>query len=132
MIIFTGSFNPIHINHLRLLEFVKNDLEKSFKYDVISGFVVPTHDQALRKKHGGTLPISKEHRKNLILSAVEDMSWVIPYFEIIDGVENEGLGKANQDIASLMKDNYGQMKVTIIQMQGIDNIEIAVKIARHN
>lgn len=63
VVIYGGSFAPIHLNHIKTILFSYETLRNTFNYDILGVFIVPTHDTALRKKFNGNLPISKEVRK---------------------------------------------------------------------
>ena len=57
VIIFSGSFSPLHMNHIRMIIFTKNQLEKSYGYTVVGAFIIPNGDAPLRKKFNGSLPM---------------------------------------------------------------------------
>ena len=43
-----GSFNPVHINHIRTLDVTKKYLNENYKeYNIIGAFLCPTHNSNL-------------------------------------------------------------------------------------
>jgi len=64
----TGSFCPIHKDHIEMMISVKNFLESSVNYDVIGGYISPTHDCYVSSKmiYRGFPNISAKHRLKMI------------------------------------------------------------------
>lgn len=73
----TGSFCPVHTEHIRMLEVVKIELEKQGK-TVLSGYLCPSHDEYVeyKMKKAGGLHIPGVHRFNMLQKALEDSSWL--------------------------------------------------------
>ncbi|CAF1398196.1 unnamed protein product [Adineta steineri] len=68
----TGSLNPIHRSHINNLELVKNYLEQSSpRWNVLAGYLSPTHDEYLRGKVGKAT-ISGRDRCDLCELAIEE------------------------------------------------------------
>lgn len=51
MLSFSGSFNPIHTGHIKVLEMIKSYLEAE-GYEVLSGYIAPSSDNYVRGKLG--------------------------------------------------------------------------------
>lgn len=66
-----GTFNPITIMHLRMLELAKHQLERDGKQQVIGGILSPTHD-----RYGKNELLSAHHRCRMIELAVERSPWL--------------------------------------------------------
>jgi hypothetical protein len=62
------------------LEFTKRRLQKEFNYSVIGAVLIPTHDESLKKKNNGYLPVSAVHRERLIQLETSKSSWITAYF----------------------------------------------------
>lgn len=48
----TGAYSPIHIMHIHMLEIAKQHLEGLGTYEVVAGFVSPSHDHYVSRKLG--------------------------------------------------------------------------------
>jgi len=72
----TGSFYPIHNNHIRMLTKAKEYFEKNFpEYTIVGGYIIPTHSSGLRKKMG-VQPFDYQKRVTLCQLATEDSDWI--------------------------------------------------------
>lgn len=49
---FSGSFNPIHTAHIRVLEVIKKHLEENYNMTVSTAFIAPSSDDYVRSKLG--------------------------------------------------------------------------------
>lgn len=70
----TGGFDPIHEGHLYMMEFAKQNLEKS-GYNVVGGYFSPSHDSYVKTK-----PYSRTNayeRVNLCQEVVKDSNWIM-------------------------------------------------------
>ncbi|CAF5063401.1 unnamed protein product, partial [Rotaria sp. Silwood1] len=79
----TGSFNPIHTAHLRNLLSAKKYLEQEHQppWNVLAGYISPTHDSYVHKKLGDPAWIPSEDRCQLCEGAIthegpEMSSWI--------------------------------------------------------
>lgn len=70
----TGAFCPIHNGHIYMLETAKTTLEQR-GYDVLGGFISPTHDEYVYKKcTKHALPA--QHRISLCRSQLNTNDWI--------------------------------------------------------
>ncbi|CAF1215965.1 unnamed protein product [Rotaria sordida] len=81
VLITTGSFNPIHPSHLQNLLRVKQYLEDEHQpsWNVLAGYLSPTHDSYVRSKLGDSAWIPAEDRCQLCEGAIEHdklSSWI--------------------------------------------------------
>ncbi|CAF2767098.1 unnamed protein product, partial [Rotaria sp. Silwood2] len=81
VLITTGSFNPIHRSHLQNLLRVKQYLENECQppWNVLAGYLSPTHDSYVHSKLGDSAWIRAEDRCQLCEGAIEHdklSSWV--------------------------------------------------------
>ncbi|CAF1505768.1 unnamed protein product, partial [Didymodactylos carnosus] len=79
----TGSFNPVHPSHFQNLRRVKEYLEHEHQtaWNVLAGYVSPTHDSYVRSKLGDSAWIPAKHRCQLCEQAIQSedpelYSWV--------------------------------------------------------
>eukprot|EP00794_Sanderia_malayensis_P005620 gene5620-6311_t len=66
-----GSFNPITHMHLRMFELARDYLNKTGRFDVVSGIISPVHDKYGKK---GLLPVN--HRIDMIKLATSTSDWI--------------------------------------------------------
>ncbi|EDQ87204.1 uncharacterized protein MONBRDRAFT_27368 [Monosiga brevicollis MX1] len=71
VLIACGSFSPVTLMHLRLLEDARDTLHAQGHRHVIGGYLSPTHDKYGKK----TLALG-HHRLNMTALAVEDSEWL--------------------------------------------------------
>ena len=73
----TGSYCPVHLEHIRMFEIVKQHYEKLGK-TVVGGYMFPSHDDYVesKMKRKGSLHISGYHRWRMIEESVRDSSWI--------------------------------------------------------
>jgi hypothetical protein len=68
ILIATGAYSPIHIMHIHMLEAAKTHLEQVHKgkYDVVAGFVSPSHDNYVSwKLRDDWIPIEHRYKHTL-------------------------------------------------------------------
>lgn len=72
VLVLSGSFNPIHIMHIQMLELVKVKLDK---LEIVGGFIAPSSDSYVKKKLG-KYAISLKDRCKMIDLATIDNPWI--------------------------------------------------------
>ena len=70
----TGSFDPVHVQHLRVLEVAKKHLE-SLGWAVVAGFLAPS-SQAYVAQKNGAFAWSLEKRIRFCQIATQDAGWM--------------------------------------------------------
>ncbi|CAF3231268.1 unnamed protein product [Rotaria socialis] len=71
VLIKTGSMNPIHRSHVSNMVRTKKYLERACNFNVIGGYLSPTHDEYVYGKLSNEL-ISGEHRIEMCRKAIEE------------------------------------------------------------
>lgn len=74
VLVLSGSFNPIHIMHVEMLEFVKLKLDISNSM-IVGGFIAPSSDAYVKKKLG-KYAISLKDRCKMVDLATQASSWI--------------------------------------------------------
>lgn len=85
VLLMTGAFSPIHSGHVNSMEIAKSVL--SNKYDVIGGYISPSHDEYVDTKHNGQ---AKKHIMKRIMDAdmfLSDNDWIM--VDKYEGVDNK-------------------------------------------
>lgn len=75
ILISTGSFSPLHQGHIEMLEEARRQAETR-GYNVMGGYLSPSHDTYLRSKLGEDF-ISLPERLNKIEELIKDNSWIM-------------------------------------------------------
>lgn len=107
VLVSTGAFNPIHLQHTRMFYLARAHLNERTEYQVVGGLVSPSHDNevknALRVFPDQAIPV--RHRAAMCEIAVSGSSWlavgrweatrrrVMPYHSVLQHVQ-ELLNKA--------------------------------------
>lgn len=74
VLITTGAFCPVHSGHIHMMESAKSILE-DHGYDVLGGFLSPSHDEYVDKKCGKDA-LSAAHRIELCREAIRQSDWL--------------------------------------------------------
>src|SRR5262249_44168508 len=76
VLVFNGSFCPVHAGHLRMMELARQHLEGSLGWNVAGGYLMITHDSACRRKLGEQA-CPAVHRARMCELAVADSGWLM-------------------------------------------------------
>jgi cytidyltransferase-like protein len=96
-----GSFAPIHLNHLRMMDAAKVHVEETLGIHVAGGFLQPSPDSNLQRKlNGQFLPL--EHRKAMTQLATEGTIWDVPSLKLEKSSSNLILTAWEQKIRNEM------------------------------
>jgi nicotinic acid mononucleotide adenylyltransferase len=71
----TGGFSPIHKRHIEIMKIAKRKMEKK-GFNVIGGYISPSHDNYVSKKNNGKAELNIEKRVFLIEKIIEDSNWL--------------------------------------------------------
>ncbi|AYV78737.1 MAG: hypothetical protein Edafosvirus29_1, partial [Edafosvirus sp.] len=74
-IVLSGSFNPIHNGHIKILGEAKNYLEKNHNFNVIYGYLAPSSDNYVKYKLGDWA-INLSDRVKMCELASKDYDWI--------------------------------------------------------
>jgi hypothetical protein len=73
-LVMSGSFNPIHVEHIHALDIAKNHAETE-GFSVLAGFLAPSTDEYVAAKYGDRA-LSFRERRLLCELAVRDVPWM--------------------------------------------------------
>lgn len=91
--IFGGSFNPVHIGHLLLAEYIREELKLNKIIFIPAGNPPHKHDDELELSY---------HRYNMVELAIADN----PFFDISDiELKREGVSYTSDTLNSISKEN---------------------------
>lgn len=117
VLIYGGSFCPIHLNHLEVMNLVAETLEKPpYDYHILAGYFAPSAESWLKKK----LPenyLPKIYRECLIMLATEGTRWMIERSYVSPTSISEKILKAIEDVCG------PDLDLTLIHVCGIDAID---------
>jgi len=76
-----GSFNPVHKEHIQIMEIARSHCEKHLNFFVVAGFLGVSSANHVKRKLGLSSAITLEHRNKMCELAVENSDWisVCPY-----------------------------------------------------
>ena len=72
-----GAFNPIHTQHIEIMNIAKNYLEMEHNFNIVKGFLAPAPQGYVINKMKNDLVITSEHRINLCNLSVIKNNWII-------------------------------------------------------
>lgn len=75
ILVFSGSFNPIHTGHVKVLTTIKDALDRGNMYNVVKAYVAPSSDQYVKQKLGKDA-IDLEHRCAMCHIACKEYKWI--------------------------------------------------------
>lgn len=78
VLVTTGAFNPVHLQHIRMFYLAREYLASSTAYQVVGGLISPAHDSAVRSAQRRFLAhaIPAKHRIAMVETAVAGSSWL--------------------------------------------------------
>lgn len=76
ILLFNGTFCPIHNNHISMIVLAQNYLETQLNYVVLGGYLSVTHDQACRKKLGSE-SLAGSHRLAMCELLAKEYDWIM-------------------------------------------------------
>ena len=80
---YNGSFVPIHVGHLDVLEAAKHYIDQLGTHEVLAAYISPSHAGYIAKKLKPEELIGTGHRLSMIHLAIENIDWVmVDLFEI--------------------------------------------------
>lgn len=86
VVLTTGSFSPIHMGHMFLMEAAKKTMEDQ-GYTVVGGYISPSHDGYVSTKDGGRAAMHVEKRSYLIETLIKEFDWL--YLDKWEGYYNQ-------------------------------------------
>jgi nicotinic acid mononucleotide adenylyltransferase len=75
IILTTGSFAPVHIGHIAMMENARKSVE-FLGYNVIAGYMSPSHDSYVSQKDEGKAKMHALKRIQLLETAVQSKGWI--------------------------------------------------------
>lgn len=113
ILLLNGCFNPIHRNHIRLLELAKEHLNSLDIYHVIGGYVLPTHDSGIERKL--SVPSTTwQHRLEMCRLAVSDSSWIMVDDWQISREKNPGAQQSKQRMKDHLQNLHSSIQIISI------------------
>jgi fructosamine-3-kinase/nicotinic acid mononucleotide adenylyltransferase len=117
ILVYGGSFCPIHLSHLAVMDFVAETLEKSpYEFEILGGYFCPSDENWIKKK----LPknyLPDAYRESLLLLATEGTRWMVDRsYSTPD--------RHSQNIIKAVREVYGEsFEITVVHICGIDAIQ---------
>ena len=76
VLIATGSFNPPHLMHVKMLESARKAMSSQLDTFVVGGFLCPSHDKYVQGKLTEEEAFNSFHRCALCEVATQDSDWI--------------------------------------------------------
>jgi nicotinic acid mononucleotide adenylyltransferase len=76
ILVMNGSYNPVHVDHIRIMNAVKGHIEGKNLAVVVGAFLSTSADQYVAKKLGHQALIPNSHRYKMIQLAAKDSSFI--------------------------------------------------------
>ncbi|CAF0772213.1 unnamed protein product [Rotaria sp. Silwood1] len=102
VLLLNGCFNPIHNNHIRLLELAREHLNSLNIYHVIGGYISPAHDAGILRKLS-VLYTTWQNRLDMCRLAVHNSSWIMVDEWQISQEKNYGAQQSKQHLSDFLK-----------------------------
>ena len=74
----TGSYNPVHFMHPRVIELSATYLQEKFGWKVVGGYISPSHDNYVSTKFHGREFIRAVHRLEMCRLATANHPFIAP------------------------------------------------------
>lgn len=72
----TGALNPVHLGHIAMFDRARDALESEHGFDVVGGFLSPSHDAYLSGKYGDSAFFPASQRLAMCGAATKDHPWL--------------------------------------------------------
>jgi fructosamine-3-kinase/nicotinic acid mononucleotide adenylyltransferase len=117
VLVYSGSFCPIHLNHLQVMNIVAETLEKPpYDFEILGGYFSLSADSWLKDKLSENY-LPKVHRESLVMLAIEGTRWMIDR-------SSSSPDAISKNIIEAIRPIYGDgFEMTIVHICGIDTIE---------
>ncbi|KAL9648249.1 hypothetical protein ABK040_009253 [Willaertia magna] len=130
IIILNGSFNPIHKNHIKTLEDVKNYLKNKLNYNILGGYITIRPDCSIIKKFKNNLEnvIPAIHRIKLCELTVKNSDWImVDNFQIFQDHQIQ-FKESREQFFKVINEFYlnlfkRKVNFKIFSIVGIDNLK---------
>ncbi|MCX6483839.1 MAG: hypothetical protein NT146_11330 [Mycobacterium sp.] len=76
MLLTTGALNPVHLGHVAMFDRARDCLESEHGFDVVGGFLSPSHDAYLSGKSGDSAFFPASQRLAMCVAATKDHPWL--------------------------------------------------------
>jgi nicotinate (nicotinamide) nucleotide adenylyltransferase len=76
LLVFNGTFCPVHNNHLRMLEVARAWAEQRLGWSVVGGYLTVSHDSSCARKLGSEF-CPAEHRLEMCRLATASSDWIM-------------------------------------------------------
>jgi nicotinic acid mononucleotide adenylyltransferase len=113
VLVFSGSFNPIHEGHIEVLTTIRDELRKMNRYDVVRAFLAPSSEEYVNSKLG-VYAISLKNRCVMCRLASVNHDWI----EVCD----YGLNSGMKTISELYRNRVVDRRMKIFEVGGADFI----------
>ncbi|CAF1088650.1 unnamed protein product [Adineta ricciae] len=113
VLLLNGCFNPIHNNHIRLLEIAREHLNTLDTYHIVGGYVCPTHDAAIQRKIS-SIHATWQNRLEMCRRAVRDSSWIMVDGWLVSQEKNIGAQQSKQHLKDFLCKSYPSIEIVSI------------------
>jgi len=127
ILISTGSYNPLHLMHVHMLEVAKKHLEKA-DYCVVGGYISPSHDFHVMLKLGDE-GIKAKDRCNMIELALQDSDWIALSSWECEQDYFVDFGAVTKNIEEFIHQNFPENKIECFYCCGGD---LVIRCRLHN
>ena len=103
VLVLGGAFNPIHTQHIEIMNIAKKYLEDEHNFNILEGLLAPAPNGYVKNKMKGDLVITDEHRINICNLAILNNPWIKETKKcygsaLACGKEYKGYKKSNPDL----------------------------------
>lgn len=113
VLLLNGCFNPIHNNHIRLLELARERLHALNDYQVIGGYISPTHDASIQRKLS-VPPTAWQDRLEMCRLAVRGSAWIMVDDWQISRERNFGAQQSKQHLKDFLQKLHPSIEIISI------------------
>ncbi|CAF3612478.1 unnamed protein product [Adineta steineri] len=113
VLLLNGCFNPIHNNHIRLLELAREHCDSLNQYHVVGGYISPAHDACIQRKVS-TCYATWQNRLEMCHLAVQDSSWIMIDGWQISQEKNPGGQQSKQHLGDFLRKSYPTIEIISI------------------
>lgn len=123
----TGALNPVHLGHVAMFDRARDCLESEHGFDVVGGFLSPSHDAYLSGKSGDLAFFPASQRLAMCVAATKDHPWLaVTSWESSASGSWPDFPEVTATLEDVLAERFPDAQIQVIYLCGQDHFGYAV------